>query len=126
MIAPPGRCTRSASLCRLDDCLQCRVTTAGRETSAHPRHQMGVALHRTWRLFLSSWIRLTKWEYWPPWLSYLPLVGWIGVQAIRHRSLVVFTGANPAIPAGGFIGESKIAILEGLWKSRDRVARSEL
>ena len=87
---------------------------------------MGVTLHRTWRLFLSSWIRLTKWEYWPPWLSCLPLVGWIGVLAIRHRSLVVFTGANPAIPAGGFIGESKAAILEGLSRSRDRVARSEL
>lgn len=86
---------------------------------------MGVALHRTWRLLLSSWIRLTKWEYWPPWLSYLPLVGWIGVLAIRHRSLVVFTGANPAIPASGFIGESKVAILEGLSRSH-RVARSEL
>ena len=46
--------------------------------------------------------------------------------AIRHRGLVVFTAANPAIPAGGFIGESKVAILEGLSKSRDRVARSEL
>jgi hypothetical protein len=87
---------------------------------------MEVALHRTWRLLLSSWIRLTRWEYWPPWLSYLPLVFWIGALAIRHRSLVAFTAANPAIPAGGFIGESKFAILDGLSKSRDRIARSEL
>ena len=74
---------------------------------------------------MSSWLRLTKWEYWPPWLSYLPLVPWIGALAVRHRSLVTFTAANPAIPASGFIGESKIAILDGLSKSRDRVARSE-
>jgi len=85
-----------------------------------------VTLHRTSRLLLSSWIRLTKWEYWPPGLAYVPLAGWIGALAIKHRSLVAFTGANPAIPAGGFIGESKIAILEGLAKSRNRVARSEL
>jgi hypothetical protein len=75
---------------------------------------------------VSSWIRLTKWEYWPPWLAYLPLVPWIAVLALRHRSLVAFTAANPAIPAGGFIGESKIAILEGLSASRGHVARSEL
>ena len=97
-----------------------------RETSAGTRHPREVALHRTWRLLVSSWIRLTEWEYWPPWLSYLPLVPWIAVLAIRHRSLVAFTAANPAMPAGGFIGESKIAILEGLSTSRDRVARSEL
>src|SRR5512145_2854034 len=42
--------------------------------------------------------------------------------AARHRSLTVFTAANPAIPAGGFIGESKIDILRGL--GRVSVARS--
>jgi len=85
-----------------------------------------VTLHRTSRLLLSSWLRLTNWEYWPPALAYLPLAGWIGVLAIKHRNLVAFTGANPAIPAGGFIGESKIAILEGLSKSRALIARSQL
>ena len=42
--------------------------------------------------------------------------------AARHRSLTVFTAANPAIPAGGFIGESKIDILRGLGPAS--VARS--
>ena len=31
--------------------------------------------------------------------------------AIRHRSLTLFTAANPGIPSGGFVGESKSAIL---------------
>lgn len=96
------------------------------ETVGGLRHLSGVTFHRTSRLLLSSWIRLTKWEYWPPGLAYLPLVGWVGALAIKHRSLTAFTAANPAIPGGGFISESKIAILEGLATSRDRVARSEL
>ncbi len=39
---------------------------------------------------------------------------WIAWLAIRYRSATLFTAANPAIPAGGFIGESKADILEGL------------
>ena len=85
-----------------------------------------VTHHRNRRLLRSAWLRLTKWEYWPPWASYLPLVVWIGMLAIRHRSLVVFTAANPAIPASGFIGESKIDILRGLSESADRIARSDI
>jgi MFS family permease len=83
-----------------------------------------VTSHRDRRLLRSSCLRLTKWEYWPPWASYVPLVMWIGVLAIRYRSLTVFTAANPAIPASGFIGESKIDILRGLSGSADRIARS--
>jgi pimeloyl-ACP methyl ester carboxylesterase len=82
--------------------------------------------HKNRRLLRSSWLRLTKWEYWPPWASYVPLVIWIAVLAIRHRSFVVFTAANPAIPASGFIGESKIDILRGLSGSAERIARSAI
>jgi len=82
--------------------------------------------HRNRRLLRSSWLRLTKWEYWPPWASYVPLAIWIGVLTIRHRSLTVFTAANPAIPASGFIGESKIDILRSLSGSADRIARSAI
>ena len=79
-----------------------------------------------WLLFslvrnLSSWTgrrrllgalrRKLEWEFWPPWAIYLPLVPWIAWLAARHRGLTVFTGANPGIEAGGFIGESKSAIL---------------
>jgi hypothetical protein len=78
----------------------------------------------TWRrrrLLDSSWVRLSRWEFWPPWAAYAPVLGYVLGLAARHRSLTVFTAANPAIPAGGFIGESKIDILRGLGPS---VARS--
>ncbi len=75
-------------------------------------------------LLRSSWVRLSRWEYWPPWLTYLPVAAYIAKLAVQHRSLTVFTAANPAILAGGFIGESKIDILQGLSGSRSSVARS--
>lgn len=62
----------------------------------------------------SSWIRFSRWEFWPPWAAYAPVLCYVLGLAARHRSLTVFTAANPAIPAGGFIGESKIDILRGL------------
>src|SRR5205823_5037379 len=33
---------------------------------------------------------------------------------VRRRSLTLFTAANPGIPSGGFVGESKAAILSSL------------
>jgi len=74
------------------------------------------------RLLYSSWVRLRRWEFWPPWAAYPPVVGYVLGLAARHRSLTVFTAANPAIPFGGFIGESKIDILRGL--GPEHVARS--
>jgi hypothetical protein len=74
------------------------------------------------RLLYSSWVRLTRWEFWPPWAAYPPVVGYVLGLAARHRSLTVFTAANPAIPSGGFVGESKIDILRGL--GPENVARS--
>jgi hypothetical protein len=79
----------------------------------------------TWRrrrLLDSSWVRLSRWEFWPPWAAYAPVLCYVIGLAARHRSLTVFTAANPAIPAGGFIGESKIDILRGLGPAS--VARS--
>ena len=66
------------------------------------------------RLLLARWNRLTQWEFWPPWIFYPPIVLYICYLAIKNRSLTLFTCANPAIEAGGFIGESKSAILQGL------------
>jgi len=63
------------------------------------------------RLLVSRWRRLTRWEFWPAWITYLPLLPYLLWLGIRHRSLTGFTAANPAIPAGGVVGESKSAIL---------------
>lgn len=58
--------------------------------------------------------RLWRFEFWPAWLFYLPLVPSILYFALRHRGLTVPTAANPGIPHGGFVGESKFAILSRL------------
>lgn len=58
--------------------------------------------------------RLWRWEFWPSALFYVPVVGWIGCLALRYRGLTVFAAANPSIPDGGFIGESKCQILDQL------------
>jgi hypothetical protein len=82
--------------------------------------------YRRYRLLLSTWRRLTHWEYWPLWAAYPPVVLWIAWLAFKHRSLTVFTAVNPAMPSGGVVGESKFAILRGLGGSPGFVARSRL
>ncbi len=89
--------------------------------------------HRGRRLLRGRWLRWTRWEFWPPWLFYPPIVCWIAWLACKHRSLTLMTAANPAIPTGGFVGESKAQILSGLLDGLRRtggpvsaVARCEL
>lgn len=70
------------------------------------------------RMLLGRWRRIRHWEFWPPWIFYPPVVLYIFYLGLRYRSLTLFTCANPAIVAGGFIGESKNAILNGLPQTR--------
>ena len=60
-----------------------------------------------WRVRLIRW---THHEFWPAWLFYLPLVPWFAWLSIRYRGVMTFTAANPAMPHGGVVGESKSAI----------------
>ena len=80
----------------------------------------------TWRgrrLLLSRWRRFSRWEFWPMWAVYPPVVVYGLWQGIRHRSLTVFTAANPGIGAGGgLVGESKSEILTGLSGAGEAVA----
>jgi len=62
-------------------------------------------------VFVRRW---TRWEFWPAWLFYIPVGVYYAWLAIRHRSLSVPTSANPGIATGGFIGESKLDILQQL------------
>src|SRR5262249_39814921 len=48
------------------------------------------------------------------WLFYLPVVPWIAWLMVRYRSVTVWTAANPGIPHGGVVGESKFEILSQL------------
>jgi pimeloyl-ACP methyl ester carboxylesterase/membrane protein DedA with SNARE-associated domain len=59
--------------------------------------------------------RLLRYEYWPAWVLYLPLLPYALHLGRKHGGLTVFTCCNPGIEnAGGFVGESKHAIMEGL------------
>jgi membrane protein DedA with SNARE-associated domain/pimeloyl-ACP methyl ester carboxylesterase len=78
------------------------------------------------RLLLSTWRRMTRWEFWPPYVFYPPVVCYIAWLTLKHRGVTVFTAANPAIPGGGFIGESKAEILRGLESSREHLPQWEL
>ncbi|NQV74412.1 alpha/beta fold hydrolase [bacterium] len=71
----------------------------------------------------ASWARKIRWEFWPPFVFYPPLLVYIAYLAIKHRSLMAFTAVNPGIPEGGFVGESKSAILDLLSDSPLQVAR---
>ncbi len=77
------------------------------------------------RLLYSSYRRITRWEYWPPYLIYAPVCLYVVYLWFKYKSLTVFTAANPGIIDGGFIGESKIKILD-LFRSSGKVASYDL
>ena len=85
---------------------------------------LATATHKRRRLLVSTWRRLTRWEFWPPWMFYPPVCAYLIYLMLKHRSMTLFTAANPAILAGGVVGESKFAILQGLAGAGEYVARS--
>ena len=82
--------------------------------------------YRAWRLFVGRIRSYLRWEFWPLWLFYLPVVIYVIFLGIKYRSLTLFTAANPNIPLGGFVGESKYSILQGIKDSAEFVARTRL
>ncbi|MGE0883987.1 MAG: alpha/beta fold hydrolase [Blastocatellales bacterium] len=80
----------------------------------------------TWRgrrLLVSKWRRMTRWEFWPPYLFYPPVVLYVLWLMLKYRSVTLFTAANPAIPGGGFIGESKAEIYQRLQNSIEHLPK---
>lgn len=55
-------------------------------------------------------IRLTNKEYWNAHIFLAPLVFYMIYWAIKARSAFFFSAANPSIPTGGMVGESKADI----------------
>lgn len=78
------------------------------------------------RRILAFLHRLLRWEFWPSWAVYLPVIPYLLWLGVRHRSLTLFTAANPGIPAGGLMGESKSAILAELAAAPEFAARYEV
>jgi len=69
------------------------------------------------RLLLSKVRRITRWEFWPLQIFYIPVFIYILFLGLRYRNFTMFTAANTGIPAGGIIGESKSDILNHLVSS---------
>jgi membrane protein DedA with SNARE-associated domain len=71
-----------------------------------------VALFRA-RLQLPAFVRRWgHWEFWPAWLFYLPVAIYYGWLGLRYRNFTLPSAANPGIPTGGLVGESKCAMIE--------------
>ena len=98
----------------------------GAASFAHGAIGLFPALAAWWLLRSGHLKRLSRWEFWPAWLAYVPLVPYLLYLAARHRSLTVFTAANPAIPGGGLVGESKYAILQALARTPAHTGHFEL
>jgi membrane protein DedA with SNARE-associated domain len=67
----------------------------------------------TWRgrMAAKGWLLRWRWEYWPSWAVYPPVVVYCLYLAVRFRGAFLFTCCNPGIPASGITGESKSDIL---------------
>lgn len=58
--------------------------------------------------------RFTRWEFYPLWLTYAPVVIFNLLLALRYRRLSPMLVSNPGIEYSGFVGESKQKIMEML------------
>lgn len=61
--------------------------------------------------------KFRRYEYWPWWLFYLPMLPYYIYLSIRTNSFTFPTAVNPGIYGGGFYGEKKTDILQHLPKS---------
>ncbi len=51
--------------------------------------------------------RLARWEFWPSWAFYPPIVVYIFVRSARATPFMAVTAANPCLRASGIVGETK-------------------
>jgi membrane protein DedA with SNARE-associated domain len=71
--------------------------------------------------------KCSRWEFWPAWLFYFPVVAIYAWLALRYRGLSLPAAANPGQLNGGVVGESKAQILDELHAvAPDHVAHSFL
>jgi membrane protein DedA with SNARE-associated domain len=78
------------------------------------------------RRVLAFFLRFVRWEFWPAAAAYLPVIPYMLWLGIKHRGMTLFTVANPGIPTGGLLGESKSAILDHLSREPEHTARFKL
>lgn len=75
----------------------------------------------------AAWARATNHEWWPSWVLYAPTVASLPIFMVRGRGVLAFTACNPGIEGGGgFVGESKSAIMAKLPAGDARVLATVL
>lgn len=90
---------------------------------ASVRFAIRLASWRQRRLLIGKLRKLTRWEFWPLWAVYPPVILYVLYLGLKHRCLTLFTCANPGIPASGFVGESKSQILSELSANENAIPR---
>ena len=90
------------------------LTTHVAESSFRRDAETSTRDARALRICSARVARWTQWEFWPSWLFYAPVGFFYGWLALRHRSFTLPTAANPGIPMGGLVGESKFDTLRVL------------
>lgn len=81
-----------------------------------------VASYRQRRLLYAAWRRTVRWEYWPLWAFYLPVVLYVLALSLRHRGLTLVSVVNPGLDRGGVALVSKSVLLKRLAREPGRVA----
>jgi hypothetical protein len=77
------------------------------------------------RLWRARWQRLVRWEFWPVWMVYPPVICSVIWHGLRLRGLTLWANCNPAMEASGIALEEKGGILDsfGGKDGRVRIAR---
>jgi pimeloyl-ACP methyl ester carboxylesterase/membrane protein DedA with SNARE-associated domain len=81
------------------------------------------ATFRGRRQLLGWFYRKIRWEFWPMYVFYSPVLLYVLYLSLKFKGLTVFTSCNPGMVAGGFIGESKNDILRRLSGAGDAMLR---
>ncbi|MFY0643101.1 MAG: hypothetical protein JXR19_01390 [Bacteroidia bacterium] len=71
--------------------------------------------------------KLLRYEYWPWWALFIPLIPMYLYSIVVTRKLLYFTAVNPAIDMGGFFGERKNEIMELIpetYKPKEKLIRA--
>lgn len=76
-------------------------------------------------MFIGKFNRIRNSEFWPPYILYGFVSIYIISRWIKYKNVTLFALSNPSIPEGGFIKESKIAILNEI-HAYENIANCEL
>jgi membrane protein DedA with SNARE-associated domain len=76
--------------------------------------QMAILLLTNRRTLAIRCARAVRFEFWPTWAIYAPIIPWAAWNALRHGGFRTITAVNPCWPDSGMIGDSKQAGLDAL------------